>query len=106
MLSESPMNDSDRMSILAHSGPAGYTANEPIVLVYNLSCARVSRSSRPQINRNVEQGPTPLEMRYREWYHRLSRWLIALTSCHGPSAVESKQLTPTTPLSAASAYTL
>ena len=30
--SEAPMNDSDRVSILAHTGP-GHTANEPVALV-------------------------------------------------------------------------
>jgi hypothetical protein len=83
--SESPMDDSDRMSILAHTGP-GYTAKEPVALVISSLTAR-KLSSRPQIDRRAEQGPMPFEIQYCELYQRCSRLLIALISC--PSVLPS-----------------
>jgi hypothetical protein len=62
--SESPMDDSDQMSILGHTGP-GYTANEPVALVISSLPAR-KLSSRWQINRRAEQGPMPFEIQYCE----------------------------------------
>jgi hypothetical protein len=65
--SESPMDNSDRMSILAHTGP-GYTANEPVALVISSLPARELLSSLMQIDRRAEQGPIPFEIQYCELY--------------------------------------
>jgi hypothetical protein len=66
----------NRMSIPAHSG-SGYTANEHMTS----SLFPTMLSSRPQIDRSAEQGPTPSEVQYCELYQRCPRLLIALSSC-------------------------
>ena len=103
--SKSPMNDTDRVSILEHTGP-GYTANEPVALVIsslptnplsldalfqlmgntanksmiNSSFARMF-SSDPPLQPMAEQSPTPFKVQYCKLYQRCPRLLIALISC-------------------------
>ncbi|KIM71222.1 hypothetical protein PILCRDRAFT_830490 [Piloderma croceum F 1598] len=81
--SESPMDDSDRMSILAHSGP-GHTANEPVALVCGLFCPSsvprpaLSQDGKPFLELMAERGPRPFETQYL--YYQVYKNSIAVKS--------------------------
>ena len=82
--SQTPLGDTDRLSILATLGP-GWLPNEPMALVVNLSesCRSPLDERKPEaVLLPTPEGPTPFETRYSALYKRLLKifyltdWLL------------------------------
>jgi hypothetical protein len=72
-LSQTPLDDTDRLSILATPGP-GWLPNEPMALVVNLSESYrgpLDERKPEAVLLPTQEGPTTLEVRYCAFYKGL-----------------------------------